>query len=261
LIRALIVNDDDGSRLELAERLAAHDGVMVSGVATTVAVARALLRAHDYDVAFVNVDFAEGSGFDLLSDVPAGAAVIFVAKHARQAGRAFDTDVVDFLVRPVRAERLAQALRRAERWHGKTCGAAGPPAVVTTNSHAPRESADVFLDSGSRARFVPVRSIGAIAAQENYTAVRLTDGSRVLVRRSLKEWEDALPADQFVRVHRGVLVNLSQIERYERENPKSVLLYLGGSAEPVRVSRRAWSDLRIRLAGHCGGEMLVRGAW
>jgi DNA-binding LytR/AlgR family response regulator len=69
----------------------------------------------------------------------------------------------------------------------------------------------------------------------------------VFLRKSLKAWEDVLPATHFMRVHRTQIVNLAQVTRYERDGDERTRLFVAGAAEPVSASRYRWSDLRERL--------------
>ena len=96
-------------------------------------------------------------------------------------------------------------------------------------------------------RFVALADIAAIASNENYSEAHLGDGSRLFVRRTMKSWEDALPATHFVRVHRSTIVNLARYRGSDRESYETTLLHLDGLAEPVRASFRYLPELRARL--------------
>src|SRR5438128_2047857 len=104
MIRALLIDDEPHAREDLQRLLAAHPQVTIVGEAGSVASARKRLARADYDLVFLDVQLIGGTGFDLL---PAAAAVIFVTAHDRHAVRAFEVNALDFLLKPVRAERLA----------------------------------------------------------------------------------------------------------------------------------------------------------
>jgi DNA-binding LytR/AlgR family response regulator len=97
-------------------------------------------------------------------------------------------------------------------------------------------------------RFVALADIVVLESDENYSTVRLGDGSQLLVRRTMKMWEDALPPAQFARVHRTAIVNLARYRGAERQTEQTTLLHLDGVAEPVRASFRYLPELRSRLA-------------
>jgi len=106
----------------------------------------------------------------------------------------------------------------------------------------------VFLKNNHGARFVPLADLAAIISCDNYTDVFVADGSHFLVRRSLKAWAAALPAELFARVHRQTLVNLAQIEHIADLDGDAPALTLRGLKQPVACSHRLSPDLRRRLA-------------
>jgi two-component system LytT family response regulator len=203
--------------------------------------AHALLANEDYDLVFLDIQLVGGNAFDLVPDVRPGARIIFATAHDEFALRAFEINALDYLLKPVVPARLADALRRV----------AAPveevPATESPAGPALRPDDTVYLRSGQSARFVPVAEISLISAQDNYSEVRLVDGAKVFLRKTLKAWEDALPATHFMRVHRTQIVNLARITGYERDADEHTLLEVAGAKEPVPASRDRWSELRRRL--------------
>ncbi len=108
----------------------------------------------------------------------------------------------------------------------------------------------VFLKNSRSARFVPLNDLAAIIASDNYTDVFVADGSHYVVRRTLKAWEEALPTELFVRVHRQALVNLAQIERVADLDSDTPALTLRGAPQPIACSYRFSPELRRRLQGY-----------
>jgi two-component system LytT family response regulator len=238
---ALLIDDETTARADLKAKLVAHPGVAVVGEAATLRSARELLGRADYDLVFLDIQLVGGNAFDLVPDVRPGARIVFVTAYDNHALRAFEVNALDYLLKPVRPERLAAALARIA-----TIAAAGDDERVSAS--ALRADDTVYLRAGLKARFVRVVDISAIAAQDNYSEVRLIDGSKIFLRRSLTSWEEVLPATHFMRVHRTQIVNLARIARYERDDDEHTLLHVEGVAEPVVASRYRWSELRERLA-------------
>ena len=236
MIRTLLIDDERPARETLREKLLAHPEILVVGEAATVKTARALLGSTDYELVFLDIQLLGGSGFDLLPDVKPGARVIFVTAHDEHAVRAFEVNALDFLLKPVSAERLALTLTRVPQ----------PVATVFRTDDL------VHLSSGSSARFVPVAELSVIEANENYTYVHLVAGGRVLVRRTLKAWEDLLPPALFMRVHRAMLVNVGRVAGYQRDPQRAVTLQVQGRTDPVPVGRMFWRDVKLRLTGEDG---------
>ena len=235
LIRTLIIEDNAAARAGLRERLKAHPEIAVVGEAGTVGRARTLFALNDYDLVFLDVRLRGGLGFDLVPHASPQARIIFVTAFDEYALRAFEVNALDYLLKPVTSERLAQALARI-------APAAPAPRGVRLQSD---DLAHLKTDTGSH--FVPVRSITVILAELNYTLVHLESGMRHLVRRPLQSWEEQLDAGSFVRVSRQALVNLGHVTRLEYDGLKCGLLHLAGRRDPVRVSRRHWPLVRARL--------------
>jgi len=241
---ALLIEDEATARADLRAKLAAHPDVTILAEAATVRNARTLLARTDYDLVFLDIQLVGGSAFDLVPDVRPEARIIFVTAHDDHAVRAFEINALDYLLKPVAPARLAAALRRL---------AAAPAPADEAGADLPagpalRPDDTVFLRSGLQARFVPVADICLITACDNYSEVRLTDGAKVFLRKSLKAWEDTLPATHFMRVHRTQIVNLARVTRYERDSDEHTLLHVQGATEPVSASRERWKDLRDRLS-------------
>ncbi|MBC7367524.1 MAG: response regulator transcription factor [Undibacterium sp.] len=255
--RALLIDDEPSAREDLRGMLAAHRAVTVIGEAGLIPAARTLLARDDYDLVFLDVQLRGGSGFDLVPSVRPAAAIVFVTGYERYAVRAFEVNALDYLVKPVATDRLAATLR-------KLSGATAQPTVPDSVSSSPpsalssqltppatppplRSDDRVFLKNDHTAKFVPVTEVSAIISRENYTDALLADGARFFMRRTMKSWEEFLPAELFVRVHRTTLVNLRQIERITEPDSETPHLHLHGVASPVACSHRLSPELRRRL--------------
>lgn len=233
MLRALLIEDNAALRQHLRRGLETHGGVVITGEADSVGRARTLLAGGDYDLVFLDVQLRGGEAFAVTALVLAPARCVFVTTEPRFAAEAFDRDALDYLIKPVSAARLAQCLKRAARELPSSAAPASPSAL---------------LGAGAGARRVSVDQIAAVLAQQNYTAVWLHSGARHLVRRTLKDWQDFLPASQFVRATRGALVNLGFVTRVERTGEKAALLSVTGCAVPIKASNRRASAVRAALA-------------
>jgi two-component system LytT family response regulator len=233
--RVLIIDDEPAARAELRWLISAHPGYTVVGEAATLAKARARLQQADYDLVFLDIQLVGGNGFDLVPDVAPGARIIFVTAYDRYALRAFEVNALDYLQKPVSTERFAAALAKR----------AGGSAPAQPAAFRPDDTVLVRTDTGDR--FVRLKQISTIFSNENYSDVILLSGERLLTRRTLKAWEDLLPATQFKRAHRQALVNIACIESHRRDTRETAELRLTGVKDPVPVSRNHLPDLRLHL--------------
>jgi two-component system LytT family response regulator len=237
--KVLIIDDEPPARTVLRTLLAAHSGLTIVGEAGTMRAARELLGQPDYTLVFLDIQLRGGSGFDLVPLVRPGAAVIFVTAHDEYALRAFEVNALDYLLKPVKPERLAASLLRL----------AGPRATEAGGLPRGRLQVDdtVYVRTDDGARFLPLAAICALLSCENYCEVHLVSGEKLLVRQTLKAWEDALPAPPFARAHRQAIVNFNHLMRLEEDGADAPLLHLAGLRAPLRASRREWAALRTLL--------------
>lgn len=236
--RVLLIDDEADARHELRWLLSSYPAYTVVGEAATYATARQrLTSAADYDLVFLDVQLVGGNGFDLVPFVARSARIIFVTAFDQFAVRAFEVNALDYLVKPIATDRFAKSLTR---WRQRS-EQASPAAVV----YRAEDTALICTDAGDH--FVPLPRISAILSNENYSEVLLRTGERLLTRRTLKSWEDALPRAQFRRVHRQALVNLGCIEAHRRDTRETAELTLTGVPLPIPVSRAYLPELRPLL--------------
>ena len=239
-MNALIIDDEAPARAALRGLLRAHPTVRLWGEADTLAEAAKRLTGGGYDLVFLDVQLRGGTGFELVPLVQPGARIIFVTAFDAYAARAFEVNALDYLLKPVRPERLAEALRRVN------AGPVPPEPRAPLPALEPSDVVHLRIDNGTT-RFAALADIATVESDENYTVVRLSDGSRLMVRRTMKVWEETLPASHFVRVHRGAIVNLTRLRRADRESEATTLLHLDGLDAPVHASYRYLAELRTRL--------------
>lgn len=234
MFRALIIEDNPGARAELRELLSHHDNVTIIGEAPTVGRARTLLALDDYDLVFLDIELRGGNGFDLVPHVRSASRIIFVTAFNDYAIRAFEVNALDYLLKPVDPDRLAQSLARLDT---NSIDASG---TLNTDDL-------VHLSTDSGAQFVPAADIAAIVAEQNYTRVHLIDGSKYFIRRALKNWEEQLAPQILRRVARDALINLRHVTGTSGAHERTGTLSLSGVNEPIAVSAPNWPAVQILI--------------
>lgn len=238
--RALIIEDEAPARADLKIKLAAHPEIAVVGEAATLRAARELLARDDYDLVFLDIQLIGGNCFELVPEVRPGARIVFATAFDTFAVRAFQINALDYLLKPVEPDRLAEAIRRLPT-------AVDPDAADGPAACALQPDDMVYLRANLRARFALVSDISIITAHDNYSEVLLADGTKIFLRKSLKAWEESLPMSHFMRVHRTQIVNLARVTEYRRDADEHTWLFVVGATEPVAASRHRWGELRDRL--------------
>ncbi|MBJ7309442.1 LytR/AlgR family response regulator transcription factor [Rugamonas sp. CCM 8940] len=216
-MKVVIIDDERLARNELRRLLRAHPGVELAGEAATIEEGLQLIAQAEPDLLLLDIQMPEGSGFDLLAALDNPPMVIFTTAYDQYAIRAFDANALDYLLKPIEADRLAQALRKcAARGAPATALApvsAPPPALTAQAAPAPAPArpvagdTKVFIRDGERCWFVALEQIALFESEGNYTRVYL-ERSRPLLLRSLNQLEAKLDASQFLRASRRHIVNL-----------------------------------------------------
>jgi two-component system LytT family response regulator len=246
-LRAVVIDDERLARRELRGLLAVHEAIEVVGEAASEVEALELIAQVQPEVLFLDVQLCPGTGFDLLERISQPLRVVFVTAFDAFALRAFEVNALDYLLKPINPQRLAQAI---ERLTATDAGSSRTPATRSSALAAPlRLTLDdrVFVEAYGRSRFLPVASVVSITAEGDYSRIQTSDGERWLVLKSLREWERRLPAQHFARIHRSMIVNLACVERLESAFSRGYLVHLRGLTAPVPMSRRRATMLKTRF--------------
>jgi len=230
-LKALIVDDERLARSELRRLLSTHPDVTVAGEAANAAEAEQRLRGGGVDVLFLDIQMPGASGFDLLERLDTVPPVIFTTAYDEYAVRAFEVNAFDYLLKPVRAERLGAALDK----------------VREARSAPKRPLPDrVFLRDGDRCWIIAVADIVLFEADGNY-AREFFGKERPMIRTSLQALESRLDPAVFFRASRRHLINLRHVEAVDDGIDESYAVRMRGGHQ-VAVSRRQSRKLRETLS-------------
>lgn len=234
MIRALIVDDERLARGELQRLLQAHPNIQVTGEAANADEARSAIERQAPDLLFLDVQMPGDSGFDLLASLDDVPEVIFTTAFDAYALKAFEVNALDFLHKPILAERLAVALARAE------VRLVGRPRATEIPER-------IFIKDGTRCWFVRLTDIALFESEGNYTRVYF-DKHRPLVLRSLNQLEERLDAQRFFRANRRQIVNLEQIVQVDPDGPGGQLVLVLQGGERIEIARRRAPEFRARTS-------------
>lgn len=198
-MRVAIVDDSRLARVELKQQLAQCSDVDVVGEAASVAESLELLATTTIDVLLLDIDLPDGNGFDVLEQATSVPQVIFVTAFNDYAIRSFEVNALDYLLKPVRHERLLQALQK-----------------VTEQRMATKVGADqrIFIKDREQCYFVQVADIIAFEALGNYTRVHLSTAIPAIYR-TIGSIAERLDPNLFFRASRSWIINTQFIEHIE----------------------------------------------
>jgi DNA-binding LytR/AlgR family response regulator len=238
-LRVLAVDDEAPARAELAYLLARDPRVATVLTAADGAEALRTLETTSVDALFVDIRMPGLDGLDLarvLRRFATPPVVVFVSAYDSHAVEAFDLRAVDYVMKPVREDRLTEAVRRVVESRGRA-----PSAAVASAPEPDDET--IAVELGGVTRFVKRSDVRYVESHGDYARLVTADG-RHLVRVSLAHLEEEWAAAGFVRIHRRWLVALPAIDEVRTDGGR-MSLRVGDAVLPV--SRRHTRELRDRL--------------
>lgn len=246
MLRVAVVDDEPLARRALRTMIGDEPGVTCVGEARTGTGAVALLDRERPDAVFLDVEMPGASGLDVLRRVERVPLVVFTTAYDRYAVAAFDLEAVDFLLKPFGRRRFRQAMVRLR--------AAEATASATTPTRPWLQRLFVLRQR----QLIPlaVESIESFQGAGDYVTVR-AGAAEHLVSRRLKQLEQRLDPERFVRIHRSWIVNLDHVRAIESESQGSLVVAMRDGTRHA-VSRRRASELRRRMRGSAVGLSRVR---
>ncbi len=224
------VDDEAPALAELAYLLSNTNGIAQVRTAGTATDALELLQADDVDAVFLDIRMPGMDGLALARIIGRFAApppVVFVTAYDSHAVDAFDIAAVDYLLKPIRAERLAQAVARVQRQLDAEVEPSGPPPAATDET--------IAVELGAMTRYVKRSDIVFVEAQRDYVRLYTREASH-LVRIPLAALEEKWEAAGFLRVHRRYLVNAAYVVGLRSVGGRTTVDL--GHEQSVPVSRR-----------------------
>ena len=234
-MRILIVDDEPLARARLRGLLASEADVEIVAEAGDGATALQACDQHRPDLLLLDVRMPGMDGLEVarrLAAQPAPPMLAFCTAFDGHALSAFESAALDYLVKPVRAERLAETLRRARARLGS----------ASTLAHIPAARMHLCARLGGQLRLIPVSDIRYLQADEKYVVVHHRQGED-LIEESLKSLEEEF-GERFVRIHRNCLVARDALRELRRAGDGRAQAILEGIDKPLDVSRRCLPELR-----------------
>ena len=234
-MRVLIVDDEAPARDRLRRLIDQLDGAEVVGEAADGRAALEAHRALQPDVLLLDIRMPGMDGMAVARDLarlPQPPVVIFTTAYGEHALEAFDAEAVDYLVKPVRKERLEQALSRVQRL--------APGATEHTGEGSGRQHLTVRKHGGLH--LIPVNEITHFQADNKYVTAYLT-GREELLEESLKQLEEEF-GPRLLRIHRNALVSLKALEGLEKDAEGRCYVTLHGLGRGPEISRRHLARVR-----------------
>ncbi|MBU2555897.1 MAG: LytTR family DNA-binding domain-containing protein [Bacteroidetes bacterium] len=236
-MRVVIIDDEAGARNNLRTLIHSRfPEIEVLGEADGVSTGQKLIETSRPDLAFLDVQMQDGTGFDLLAGLTRDdLQVVFVSAHDHFAITAIKFSAIDYLLKPVEEEELRVTLEKIRQYREGNDIKMKLELLLGNLRRVDK----IALPSFQGIEFVRLDDIIRCESDNNYTMFYLTGGTKILVSKTLREYEDMLEARGFFRTHKSHLINLKYLKKYIKGEGGSVILDDGSE---VLVSRRRKED-------------------
>ncbi|MGB1039264.1 MAG: LytR/AlgR family response regulator transcription factor [Flavobacteriales bacterium] len=216
-ISCIIVDDDETSRFILTNLVKKNESLKLLKACSNAVEARQTIEENEVELMLLDIEMPYENGVDMLAKLEVRPDVIFITSQTKHAIKAFEFDAVDYIVKPVDLSRLNEAVDKAKR------------RFFSENQTAEFENEDEFvlIKKNRETRKIPYRDIGYIIGSSSYITYCTTDG-KITTTGILKQVEETLKPNVFVRVHRSYLVNIKKVTKMTSQE-----IFVRNSAIPL----------------------------
>lgn len=218
-IRAFLV-DDEPNNLENLRFLLEQDctGVEVLGTAANGASAREWLQHNETDVLFLDINMPGENGFEMLGKLGhINFLLVFITAHTEYALQAIKASAVDYLLKPINITELQQAVEKLQQKITEKNPSGHEQKLVQellNNLQSGRQPVRIALPQLGGTTFLDVSSIVSLQADGNYTIIHCRDLQKKVITKTLKDFEEILDDNRFVRIHKSHIVNLEYVKEF-----------------------------------------------
>lgn len=227
-LRVIIVEDHISVRLDLEDFFQHQPGFIVIAACGTVSDAIVLMNTTKPDLLLLDIRLPDGTGFDILEQMPGQTKVIFLTAHNEYATKAICYGAIDYLLKPFDRNELTEALQKVI----STQPLLQEQIAITLHTFRKKNQQDyIALRSQQFVDVVHLKDICYLEGNNGCATVFLNSGKKIVTAKRLKHYEELLPGTSFLRPHQSYLVNASYIDRYHLKH--GILLLKDGTLIPV----------------------------
>jgi two-component system LytT family response regulator len=237
MINAIVIEDDDRTLSLISRTVETYvPNVSIVSKANDIKSGIGAINEHEPDLVLLDIKLKDGSGFELIDHFnPPGFKIIFFSSYADYAIKAIKYNAIDYLLKPIKEEDLAQAIKKAddliryeEKLHAK---ALGESIKNLSNSQK------LVLKSSDQVHLISTSDIVHIEADGNYSTFYLVDGKKIVISKSTREFEETLFDQGFHRIHKSHIVNINKMSYFDKTDG-GTLVMCNGDQVPVASRKR-----------------------
>ena len=244
MLRAILIDDDQSNLSALSEKLLKHcPQVEVIRRCDNGEEGIKAIESEKPDVVFLDIEMPVMNGFVMLQQLKyRNFELIFVTAYDHYAIKAIRYSALDYLVKPVEIDDLKAAITKAEANRNSRNSQLQMELLLEhLNNQQPKR---ITIPTSDGLRFINVEDIVYLEASNNYTHIYLSTNQKLLVSRTLKDFEDILPSETFLRIHHSTIINKFYVEKYIRGEGGQVVMRHG---KVLDVSKRKKSEFLLAI--------------
>ena len=233
MIKVVLIDDEPLARSITREYLQSYSDVEIAQECNDGFEGVKAIGQHKPDLIFLDIQMPKINGFEMLELIEQPPSVIFTTAFDEYAMKAFETHAIDYLLKPFNKERFDKAMQKWLQQRGNVPEKSNTQTILSEEVRQPEERNRIVVKEGGNIRIIPVHEIQYIEAYDDYVKI-FTVKEMFLKKKTMSFYEQSLNADQFVRVHRSYIIQLSQLTRIEPlEKETHVALLKSGVRVPL----------------------------
>jgi two-component system LytT family response regulator len=239
MLRAVLIDDDESNLSSLSEKLSKHcPQIHIISRCDNAQEGIEVIENAKPDVVFLDIEMPVMNGFVMLQQLDyKDFALIFVTAYDHYAIKAIRYSALDYLVKPVEIEELKVAVEKAEA--NRSNRSSHLQLDLLLDQLHKKQPRRITIPTTDGLQFINLEDIVYLEASNNYTTIFLSGSQKYLVCRTLKDFEELLPAETFLRIHHSNIVNKYHVEKYIRGDGGQVVMRNGNVLD---VSKRKKSE-------------------
>jgi len=218
MIKAIVIDDETNNQELICNLLRSYaENIQVAAVAGSVESGYQAIIEHQPDLVFLDIQMPDGTGFDLLKKFEkVNFKVIFVTAHQEYAIEAFKYSALDYLLKPLSPSNLISAIKKVEESFNSDELNLKLKTLLSNITEPAKTKRKIVLKTMERIYSVDLNDVIRFESDGGYTKVYLLDGKRIMVSRTMKEFDDLLSDVGFLRVHNSHLINMNYLFCFEK---------------------------------------------
>lgn len=239
MLRAVVIDDNQEIRKKNCILIKANcPNITIIGQANSVESGVKAIRQLSPDIVFLDIEMPDGTGFDLLQQLtPIAFKVIFITGYEDFAIRAFRFSAIDYLLKPLNAGELVEAVKKAEESLSREIFDMKFNNLFA-NLERPKNLQKLILKTADKIYSVNIQDIINCESDKNYTTFYFVNAPKLVVSTNLKEYETLLAPYNFFRTHKSHLINVSYFDYYIKSEGGNTIMMKNKTAIPLSVRKK-----------------------